>query len=725
MVGTYQIQSHFPEQTYDWEGGVGRVPFEGVVNYQASNSEIIELIVQDTKSPDHPGFPLPSEFWTRPIDAQMREWSAVAGNDLASNRYEGPLATSPAPESGHILWAKPLEHYGGLVGAELDNHAFEEGDAYEGKFANSVIINGILFYNQFPNRGGTAVENEVVAVNLRTGEELWRRNWNNRRLDFGQILYWDSFNMHGAFPYLWETTGGTWNAYDVTTGRWVYTIENVTSGTNLYGPKGEILRYTVDLDEGWMTLWNSTKTVNPQNLGTSTDGSWRPHGTTYDAARGIEWNVSIPTGLPGSVARVFLDDRIIGTNAPGESNIGIKTNPVELWAINLKPGQEGQLMWQNTWTPPGDFATGYAVRQGGMSNIDDGVFVLYAKEIRGFFGFDIDTGQFLWGPTEPMHYMNMYSLRANIHFGKLYVTGYAGTVTAFDLGTGQKLWEYNALDPYNEILWSDNWALIFSLFTPDHKIIFFTMEHSPIDPKPRGGPTFCIDAETGDEVWKVNIYGTRWGGHNVMGDSIMAAFNAYDNQIYAIGKGPSETTVEASPKVSNKGTSVLIEGMVTDISTGTKDPIIAARFPKGVPAVSDQSMDKWMEYVYMQHPRPMEVTGVSVTLDTVDPNGNFINIGTTMADGSGFYSHKWEPEIEGKYTVIASFTGTGSYWSSYDQTSIFVDPPETPSTPIEPEEPTEPEEPVTPLITTEVAIIAAVAIFAIIGIAAYWLLRRK
>ena len=43
------------------------------------------------------------------------------------------------------------------------------------------------------------------------------------------------------------------------------------------------------------------------------------------AERGIQWNVSIPTGLSGSV-NAILSDRIIGTNTPGALNIGIENS---------------------------------------------------------------------------------------------------------------------------------------------------------------------------------------------------------------------------------------------------------------------------------------------------------------------------------------------------------------------------------------------------------------
>ena len=121
-------------------------------------------------------------------------------------------------------------------------------------------------------------------------------------------------------------------------------------------------------------------------------------------------------------------------------------------------------------------------------------------------------------------------------------------------------------------------------------------------------------------------------------DGYMAYLNLYDKQIYVVGKGPSATTVSASPKVSTYGSSVVIEGTITDISAGTKQNEQAARFPNGVPAVSDASQSAWMEYVYMQKPRPMDTTGVPITLSVVDSNGNYSDIGTTTSDADGFFA---------------------------------------------------------------------------------------
>jgi hypothetical protein len=112
---------------------------------------------------------------------------------------------------------------------------------------------------------------------------------------------------------------------------------------------------------------------------------------------------------------------------------------------------------------------------------------------------------------------------------------------------------------------------------------------------------------------------------------------------------------------------------VTDIAAGTKQNEQAARFPYGVPAVSDASQREWMEYVYMQKPKPTNTTGVTITLNVVDANGNYREIGTTTST-DGFYSLNWKPDIEGQYTVYATFAGTKAYWPSRALTSFAVDP---------------------------------------------------
>jgi outer membrane protein assembly factor BamB len=737
MVGTYKLQTHFPEQVMKLPYARGNIAAGTIM--EASESEVLELVVQEDQVAEYPIHELPREYWTRPIDTQLREWQKIAGNWQTLNPLDNFLApyNEYAPETPHILWTRPIE-MGGLIGGEYGYHSFEMGAAYEDKFADSAILGGVLYYNRFsaPHRAGPLSQG-IYAIDLHTGEELWFKN--STRLEFGQILYWDSYNYHGGFSYLWEVDGSTWHAYDAFTGEWVYTMENVppTTGRNFFGPNGDIIRYTINYEDGWMTKWNSTSVV-------SDEGSWAraiaigPPDRIYDATEGIQWNVTIPTDLPAIAARRYdavLEDRILGSNLPGPGRGAAGNEEIYLWGISTAPGHEGELLFNETWVPPTkDLFVNFA-----GASVEEGVFVLAVRETTCYYGFDLDTGKEIWGPTESMHYLSNYDIMMTnrmpyfaIADDKLISTGTPGIVYAFDVHNGETLWKYEAVDPYNEILWSSNWPLAISFIT-DGKIYLTYWEHSPIDRK-RGGPFLCLDMDSGDEIWRIPIYASSFfwqRSGNLIADSVIVAFSAYDCQLYAIGKGPSAISVvsDTSPCLGSKAT---ITGSVLDVSPGTNDPALKMRFPYGVPAVSDEDMTEWMLHVYKQFERP-NVNGVTVRLEAIDPNGNYQNYGTTTTDPYGTFGFSFDPEVPGLYMLIATFEGSDSYYGSTATTFVTVNPAPAPSIPIEPEQPTEPEEPrepeqpakEAPLISTEVALVVAVAVIAVIGVAAYWLLRRR
>jgi hypothetical protein len=145
----------------------------------------------------------------------------------------------------------------------------------------------------------------------------------------------------------------------------------------------------------------------------------------------------------------------------------------------------------------------------------------------------------------------------------------------------------------------------------------------------------------------------------------------------------------------------MITGTVTDQSPGAKD----------TPAIADESMQAWMEYLYAKQAMPTNATGVEVTLDALDPNGNFVHIGTVTSDMSGLFKKMYTPDVPGEYTVIATFAGSKSYWSSYAETAIGVSEAPLPTA--------EPEKIVFPptemyVIGVGVAIIIAIAIVGIL-----------
>jgi hypothetical protein len=195
---------------------------------------------------------------------------------------------------------------------------------------------------------------------------------------------------------------------------------------------------------------------------------------------------------------------------------------------------------------------------------------------------------------------------------------------------------------------------------------------------------FAVNAFTGEKIWDMFGWSSSGLGTSIapvaIADGYMAYYNCYDGQVYTIGKGPSATTIMASPKISYNGDSVLVEGTVIDTASGTTQAEQAARFPYGVPAVSDESMSAWMEYVYMQKPRPADSVGVNVTISVFDPNNNLITVGSATTDLDGFYKMSFVPEVSGEYTVYATFTGSDSYWPSHAFTAINVeDAPTTPA----------------------------------------------
>ena len=739
QIGTYHFQSIYPGQVWTDihpESGLESERPRGYKNdtILATSSSIIEVTIQEEVEA-YPIYPLPleNEYWERPLYGDIKGWSNYASNWLRGSQFgESQLAKfqpyGAAPDSAHLLWAKPV-NFGGIAGDQFGDIPYNTDD-YESPWSGGIIINGRLYYNKpmYPKYG-------FYCVDLRTGEEIWYNN--NTELNqyytlryggqtfplpsFGQLYWYHSINGQGILPYLWITSGSTWYMLDALTGNWLLTMTDVPSGTDYTAPDGSLLRYTYDRN-GWLTLWNSSAAIPPAQGGYSTGSQqWKPRsGETINAiydedtnTSGYTWNKTAPANLPGSILKI-RDDRIIGGTVPtGLVSDEQSWQTYTLWTLSLDPGHEGEQMWKKEYTkPPGNVSIRLFA-----ASVEDNVFVIYVKETRTMYGYDLDTGDLLWGPTEPEGDWNMYTITSGsmgypaVAYGKLYWGGYDGELRAYDLKTGEVEWKYYAENIGGESPYGQYPLKIGAV--ADGKIYMYSTEHSPTKPLWRGSRIRCIDTSNGEELWTVLTYARDIA----IADGVLVTCDYYSSQIYAFGKGPSDTSVSASPKIIAKGDNLLIEGTVTDQSAGDTCRGIPAA---GTPAVADEYMSEWMEYLYMQKPMPMDASGVPVTIDAVDPNGNFINIAKVTSDMSGMFKKMWTPEHEGEYTIIATFEGSDSYFSSYAETAIGVGPPVTPATPIEPE-PTEPE----PLITTEIAIIAAVAIAAIIGVVAFWALRRR
>jgi len=183
----------------------------------------------------------------------------------------------------------------------------------------------------------------------------------------------------------------------------------------------------------------------------------------------------------------------------------------------------------------------------------------------------------------------------------------------------------------------------------------------------------AINATDGTEIWQISDYTGEFSTYSyAMADGYCNWFNGYDNQIYTVGRGPSAMTVSAPDLAAASGQPVVIKGTVYDTSAGSKQTEQAADFPNGLPCAADSSMTDWMGCVYQQKPLPTNFTGVTVSINVVDANGNYRSIGTATTDATGAYNLIWTPDIPGSYQVTANFAGTQGYWPSTATTAFTV-----------------------------------------------------
>ena len=418
-------------------------------------------------------------------------------------------------------------------------------------------------------------------------------------------------------------------------------------------------------------LWNSTLCGLQTAARDSPDmGSWASniHQKTLDASNPLcySWNVSIPAGLTAStsffapILQVYNDDRVV--------SIFFNQTDVRVWALNIEgldsTSTSTTKIFDKWWDAPSEWLEGSnTLHYVGASDYvtdpvyGDGIIGVWSKELTTHYGFSVVDGSYQWA-TESENYLDFYGWGNAEHtwyyaYGNLYSVGIGGILYAYDLASGQTAWTYNLTDAYGEPVTGQNWWGWITLIA-DGKIYIGTCEHSAENPIPRGAPQACVNASDGSEIWRVNgmFRDTRWGGNGIIGDSIIATMDTYDQRIYAIGKGPTAMTIDVPGAGLASGQSVMIRGAVTDTSPGLSDYAATSRFPNGVPAVSDASMSDWMLYVWKQFEKPNHRNRCHSSHPVVDANGNYRTIGTTTSDANGQYAFAWTPDISGTYYVI-------------------------------------------------------------------------
>ena len=752
-TGNYTIVARMPAYVLTGlPSADGKVIVNDYVNdtFGPASSEPVTLTVQQEPIQAWTETPLPNSYWTRPIYSANREWYTLSANWIggaAITLYPNTKYNmGPGPESAHILWSRPY-FAGGLMDEYFGDTGYETMHYGGISISSMIILNGKVIVS---DRNTAHGNNGWWVIDLYSGKTMAQYN-DTVMPSFASIYNYDSPNQHGGFSYLWRTSGvtlpsgyttgsgmSTWECLDGYTFDTITKIANVsTGGFQVYGHDGSVLYYNIPTSGGkqFLTCWNSSAIPSELLGATGTNyWQWRPQQyAVHDGRQAFSINVTLDgqggRSLPvqGSIKWVREGiDVVGGTNGNSTGDTDTQGN---LWALNLEPnkGIIGSLLWNITFTPPKASSNlAYGSRPGMMLetiSVDDGVFIFRQDLTREYWGYSLQTGQQLW-KSQPESQMQFYGLStaddSAIYNHMFFSYGYGGEVNAYNITTGQKIWTYVAKNQGFESPYG-NYPIGIAAVA-DGKLYCTSSEHSATQPLWRGSDLRCINATDGTEIWKILHWaaGMAAGVDVFIADGRLLSQDSYDNYLYCYGQGSSGTTVSAPQIDISLGNSVTLTGTVTDqtpsgklnenygVPSETQAQDVGQDFVlKGTPAISDASMQSWMEYMFKQQPKPTNATGVPVSLDTIDPNGNYVHIGDTTSDINGNYGFDWKPQVPGTYQIVATFKGSTSYGASSATAYMTVGQP-TPTASPYPEITLPPTE--TYILAFGVAIIIAIAI---------------
>ena len=646
--------------------------------YHPASTAEQTLTVQSDFVYSWPESPLPTDYWTRPVAIEHREWWTILGDYPWNGPGGGPVwdalypNTNPywnngqyfvpwvqGPNSAHVVW-KRLGETGGLAGAGFKQENYIWPNTGYGN-EPSIIFQGRCFQTLTkvkPITVNGTTRNLAVDVwqsyDLRTGEIFWEQTDvpapTKIEYAYGSMPVPGVLPKLNAPPSLVYIGGGRLIKYHTFTGAIVLnvSIAPLTSATyymNGYALSVQNLGTTVPADQRY-------RLINWTTFGTSSNFTSRIMNNITFALSSIPTTTDFGAGVAASVSGITVGGAYVGQR---------------IVAASLTTGN---LLWNISNDEP--------VYSGSSNVADNGKIAMLSA--KGYYlGYDLNTGNLAW-KTDTMDYPwdapGWGTYGTTSAYGLFYREAYSG-VYAFSWDTGKIVWKYEApaVSQFESDFTGKNGTSVYPFNAPaliaDGKMYIYNAEHSPDSPNNRGWATHCINATTGELIWKVMIAGGGWFGGS---SAELAVADGYltlggnDGYMYVFGRGKTATTVTASPKTISNGAQVLIEGTVLDQSPAQL----------GTPCVSKDSMALQMEYLHKQMPiggvwGNETIVGVPVTLTALDSNGNVLDIDTVTTNGYyGTFSFAWTPPNEGTYTIMASFAADDSYGSSQAATSLAV-----------------------------------------------------
>ena len=686
--------AYFPAGNYStlpgsWIGA-GTYNFPYSTYYKPTSAGPYELTVQDQPVAASPVNPLPTEYWTRPVSPENKEWWPLLGyspsqgvvgkeddlhwalntNKYALNSY-GYIPYTPATLAPHVMW-KRQQTIGGLIGGVFEEKSMGYNENHwRTLFAptSPSLLYAGRAYHDFTKVVDGVPTRVFQCYDIRTGEVLFERTGMDQVPQY--ITYWEGYaDLPGGEP-LWErhvfltyVGGGRLIYYHPLTAAVMYnvSISPLTTGV-LYG------HFAAPLGDQSAPGGNVPYFQTVQNLGSSVPADQRYRLITWTAAGDQGASRQITNVRLRVISNITWTSSSLGS-VDYEAGISYSTQTISnpytlaepldilLMATDLNTGQ---LLW--------NISTGFNYPTwSGFPIADHGKVALRLED--GFiYCFNGRTGQRLWKSeisSEPWGVFNAYG---SATYGGNIITGQYDGVAAYDWETGKLSWIYHAKSQYPlDTPYQDNYPFFSgSPVIADGVVYMSNAEHTATNPFARGWRLHAFNATTGEGIWSISgslfqISGSTHAGFISLHDGYLVFPNSLDGYQYVYGKGPSKTTVTAPDRGVIIGDIVVIRGTVTDQSEAQK----------GTPAISDESMSAWMEHIHMQLPLPENVTGVPVTLSVIDANGNNRVIGTTVSDINGGFGLSWKPDIPGDYTIFAKFAGSNSYGSSTAQTYMTV-----------------------------------------------------
>ncbi len=674
----------------------------GSVYYKPSSTAEYELTVQQDPVAPWPNAVLPTDYWTRPISTENREWWVIGGNypfagpggeanwPAKTNIYASNYKFTPyvqAPNSAHIVW-KRQGALGGIIGGQFGTMILGSGEgSYSG--TPSIIFQGRA-YQTITKPMTTMINGSLQSwattvfecYDIRTGE-----------------VYWDLTGI--TAPSAIETTfripvvpGATQSSAGVSAPT-LLAISNRLIKYNAFTGAVTLNASIAPLTSG--TYFTNGYALSVQNLGGGQYRlvNWTTAGTSENFASRILSNVTWPFSSLGTCD--YETGVSVTTMSYTPTATGVSTD-VNIQAANMITGQ---LLWNQS------AGVGFPIFSGSTACADHGKFAVRFDDGH-WHCWDLLSGKKLWVSemsSYPWGTFGAYNVASA--YGLLYWMQYDGIV-AYDWETGKVAWKYEApTNPYETPYTGGNGTTVSPFFTnaviADGKVYSANGEHSPTTPLTRGWRLHCINATTGEGIWNISGGGTP----GAIADGYLTFDSRYTGYMYVFGKGLSATTVTASPKTIANGAQVLIEGTVLDQSPAQT----------GTPCVSKESMSTQMEYLHLQYPfdglyHNVQMTGVPVTLTAIDSSGGVSTIGTAITNAYyGTFSYDWTPPKEDKYMITATFAGDDSYGSSGASTAISVGP--APAEVKIPEQVIPPDYTMT-IVGAAIAVIVAVAIVGIL-----------